>query len=244
MTPLYELRGVTRDVPPGRRGDRRRERRRPDRSTPASSSSSPGRAARARRRCCSCSAGSTGPRPGSCCSRAATCAARRRRAHPPAAGDVRVRVPAVQPDPDADRARERRGGARRRPGIARRGARRSRTRCSTRSGSRTARPPADASSRAASSSGSRSPARSRTSRGCCWPTSRPATSTWRPARRCCRCCATVAAEHGHTVVLITHDPSIAARASRLVRMRDGRIEPAPFDPPLFAEAGPSGGSRW
>jgi putative ABC transport system ATP-binding protein len=38
-------------------------------------------------------------------------------------------------------------------------------------------------------------------------------------------------EFGHTVVLITHDQSIAARASRLVRMRDGRIEAAPVDPP-------------
>jgi ABC-type lipoprotein export system ATPase subunit len=43
---------------------------------------------------------------------------------------------------------------------------------------------------AASSSESRSPARSRTSRRCCSRTSRPATSTWRPVRRCCRCCAT------------------------------------------------------
>ena len=51
-------------------------------------------------------------------------------------------------------------------------------------------------------------------------------------------------EFGHTVVLITHDQTIAARASRLVRMRDGRIEPAPLDPPLLAEAGPSGGSPW
>ena len=36
----------------------------------------------------------------------------------------------------------------------------------------------------------------------------------------------VAAEQGRAVVLITHDPSIAQSASRLVRMRDGRIEPA------------------
>ena len=33
----------------------------------------------------------------------------------------------------------------------------------------------------------------------------------------------VAAEQGRAVVLITHDPSIAQSASRLVRMRDGRI---------------------
>ena len=41
------------------------------------------------------------------------------------------------------------------------------------------------SSPAASSSASRSPARSSTTRRCCWPTSRPATSTPRPAPTCC-----------------------------------------------------------
>ena len=29
---------------------------------------------------------------------------------------------------------------------------------------------------------------------------------------------------GHTVVIITHDPSVAAKAERTVRMKDGRIE--------------------
>jgi ABC-type lipoprotein export system ATPase subunit len=49
----------------------------------------------------------------------------------------------------------------------------------------------------------------------------------------------VAAEQGRAVVLITHDPSIARSATRLVRMRDGRIEPAAqLGNPLFAEAGP------
>jgi putative ABC transport system ATP-binding protein len=50
----------------------------------------------------------------------------------------------------------------------------------------------------------------------------------------------VAAEQGRAVVLITHDPSIAQSATRLVRMRDGRIEPAGgwHSDPLFAEAGP------
>ena len=46
----------------------------------------------------------------------------------------------------------------------------------------------------------------------------------------------VAAEQGRAVVLITHDPSVAESASRLVRMRDGRIEPAAdFGEPLFAD---------
>jgi putative ABC transport system ATP-binding protein len=35
----------------------------------------------------------------------------------------------------------------------------------------------------------------------------------------------VAAEQGRAVILITHDPSIAQSATRLVRMEDGRIEP-------------------
>jgi putative ABC transport system ATP-binding protein len=33
----------------------------------------------------------------------------------------------------------------------------------------------------------------------------------------------LAREHGQTIVLVTHDTAIAARAGRLVRMSDGRI---------------------
>ena len=44
------------------------------------------------------------------------------------------------------------------------------------------------SSPAASSSASRSRGRSSTTRRCCWPTSRPATSTPRPASTSCGCC--------------------------------------------------------
>jgi predicted ABC-type transport system involved in lysophospholipase L1 biosynthesis ATPase subunit len=29
-----------------------------------------------------------------------------------------------------------------------------------------------------------------------------------------------------TLILITHDPSIAARAGRILRMKDGRVEPS------------------
>jgi putative ABC transport system ATP-binding protein len=44
----------------------------------------------------------------------------------------------------------------------------------------------------------------------------------------------VAAEQGRAVILITHDQSIAAGASRVVRMRDGRIEEAQaLGPRLF-----------
>jgi putative ABC transport system ATP-binding protein len=34
-------------------------------------------------------------------------------------------------------------------------------------------------------------------------------------------------EQGQTVVLVTHDPGIAATAPRVVRMRDGRIADVP-----------------
>jgi predicted ABC-type transport system involved in lysophospholipase L1 biosynthesis ATPase subunit len=33
----------------------------------------------------------------------------------------------------------------------------------------------------------------------------------------------LADEHGQTVVLVSHDAAIASRASRLVRMQDGRV---------------------
>jgi ABC-type lipoprotein export system ATPase subunit len=49
----------------------------------------------------------------------------------------------------------------------------------------------------------------------------------------------VADEQGRAVVLITHDQSIAADATRVVRMRDGRIEATAGAslPPLFARSG-------
>jgi putative ABC transport system ATP-binding protein len=38
----------------------------------------------------------------------------------------------------------------------------------------------------------------------------------------------LSSEHGQTVVLVTHDPGIAAKAPRVVRMRDGRVVDAPL----------------
>lgn len=38
---------------------------------------------------------------------------------------------------------------------------------------------------------------------------------------------TKAAERGMTLVLVTHDPALAARCARQIAMRSGRIEPAP-----------------
>jgi putative ABC transport system ATP-binding protein len=37
----------------------------------------------------------------------------------------------------------------------------------------------------------------------------------------------LSSERGQTVVLVTHDPKIAAKAPRVVRMHDGRIVGAP-----------------
>ena len=41
-------------------------------------------------------------------------------------------------------------------------------------------------------------------------------------------------KEGQTMVLVTHNPAVAVRAQRTVRMRDGRIESAP--PPARSTA--------
>ena len=95
-----------------------------------------GRAARARPRCCSCSARSTARRAGEIVFEGRDLAAHgRRRARAAAAHDARVHLPAVQPDPDAHRAPERRGGAGARGGSEAPSAARRATSCSTASGS-------------------------------------------------------------------------------------------------------------
>jgi putative ABC transport system ATP-binding protein len=40
----------------------------------------------------------------------------------------------------------------------------------------------------------------------------------------------LAQEHGRAVLLVTHDPDAAAAADRVLRLRDGRLEPAPAAP--------------
>jgi putative ABC transport system ATP-binding protein len=46
-------------------------------------------------------------------------------------------------------------------------------------------------------------------------------------------------EMGTTIVLVTHDPKVAAEASRTVRMRDGRFEPA-APPPVAPDRAAAG----
>ena len=77
--------------------------------------------------------------------------------------------------------------------------------------------------RAASSSGSRSRSRSPTSRRCCSPTSRPASST-RPTRSSSSTrCARSISDLGVTVLIVTHDQDVSAQVRRTVQIRDGRL---------------------
>jgi len=50
--------------------------------------------------------------------------------------------------------------------------------------------------------------------------------------------ASVSAERGQTIVLITHDPAAATRAGRVLRMHDGRLMP-PDEEPTVGHALPS-----
>ena len=92
---------------------------------------------------------------------------------------------------------------------------------------RSSSPPRTATGRtscpAASASASRSRARSSTTRRSCSPTSRPATSTRRPASKSWALFERLH-EAGNTIVLVTHEPDIAAYAHRVIHIRDGQVE--------------------
>ena len=55
----------------------------------------------------------------------------------------------------------------------------------------------------------------------CSPTSRPATSTRAAAARSCALLRELSRAEGRTIVMVTHDPSAAAVADRVVFLRDG-----------------------
>ena len=100
---------------------------------------------------------------------------------------------------------------------------RSSARSSTASGSTSAAATGRPSSRAASSSAWRSRAPSSASRAWCSPTSRPARSTRAPGRAVLALLRETIDETGGTLVMVTHDPSAAAWADRVVFMADGRL---------------------
>ena len=190
------------------------------RSRPASSSRSSARADRARRRCC-CS-------PRRCCARtaaacgsaAATSRAVAARGRPLPAQRRRLRVPVLPSDAGGDGAGQRRAQAARRAALSLAGRAAARAAVAgTRRARRARRRTRRASCRRASASASRSRARSRTTRGCCSPTSRPATSTRAAAARCSRCCASSATSAGCR--------SCSSRTTReALRVRRPRLHPA------------------
>ena len=103
-------------------------------------------------------------------------------------------------------------------GRAGAGARASRLSGPRRAPRRTGRP----NSPAASSSASPSPAPSPTRRACCWPTSRPATSTRSTADHVFETLAALVRASGLAALIATHNLELAARMDRRVTIREGR----------------------
>ena len=146
--------------------------------------------------------------------------ARRGRPGPDAGGEDRVRLPVLPAHPHPDRAGERAGAARA-PG---RGRRRPRRRAAgPRGPAATAAITTRPSSPAASSSGSRSRAPSAPGPRSSSPTSPPATSTPRTGAGIIDLMVELNRDLGTTLVLVTHDLDLAARARRTIRLADGRI---------------------
>ena len=145
----------------------------------------------------------------------------------------RLRLPELQPDPAnlgaAERGAAARLCARQAEGAAAARGRRAPRGRSRASGCTTCRP----SSRAGSSSVRPLLARSSPIRPCCSPTSRPATSIRASTAELLQvfCRLNVA---GRTIVLITHEPEVAAACKRVIVLRDGRIVEDQRSAPLLA----------
>ena len=236
---MYALDDVRPLVRPGRSavaGDLLRHRRGRARRR------SPARRARGRRRCCSCSARWTGRPAGELrFERRVAGRAGRPRADRAAAAADRLRLPAVQPRADADRARQRRGGA----GPA--GAAASASGASARAarledvglGGRADHLPSQLSRRRAAARGDRPRAVHRAGRGARRRADRqPRPRRRRGRRRPARLAST------RTVIVVTHDAELAARAPRVIRLRDGEVvagrDAAPASPGLRAVELPVG----
>ena len=68
----------------------------------------------------------------------------------------------------------------------------------------------------------RSPWRFLIARRCCWPTSRPASSTRRPPTTIFELFHSLNRTFGLTVVIVSHDPNVARYVERVVAIRDGK----------------------
>ena len=134
---------------------------------------------------------------------------------------VGLRVPGLQPRADADRAGEHHAAARHRAPARRPGAPRPRRRDPRAGGP--ARATSPASSPAGSSSGWRARGRSSRARRSCSPTSRRATSTARSAAEVLGFLRRSVDDLGQSVVMVTHDPTSAGYAHRVLFLADGRL---------------------
>ena len=134
----------------------------------------------------------------------------------------RIHLPELQPDRRPDRLRERRAAAH----LSRHAIRRAQTarHCGARAGRHGAsrQAPAQPAVRRSAAACRRRPRRLPASRRSCWPTSRPATSTRRTAKRswtCSRSCT----RSGATICMVTHDARYASHAERTIHLFDGRV---------------------
>ena len=97
---------------------------------------------------------------------------------------------------------------------------------------RPAGPPARRALRRRAAAGGAGPGAAASSPGCCWPTSRPATSTRAPPRASTPCCVDLNARLGITAVVVTHNERLAEALPRRLRLlgRGGWSE-KPLEPP-------------